>query len=127
MELTGTDLMVLFYLKQEANYRITDLARKLGIPASTLTGVIDRLEEKGWVCRERSQVDRRVVTIRLGPRYQEQKVVLQNHLTKDAYRLLADLSDNECRQLLEGLKRVEVLIRQKVELSPKTKFGEGGV
>ncbi len=37
----------------------TRLARALGIDGSTMVAMIDRLEENGWVRRQRSEVDRR--------------------------------------------------------------------
>jgi DNA-binding MarR family transcriptional regulator len=35
---------------------------------STITGVVDRLEKKGYVLRDRGQKDRRVVKLQLTPR-----------------------------------------------------------
>ena len=40
-------------------------------PMSTATGVIDRMVEGGWVCRDRSLKDRRVVEVRLTKRGRE--------------------------------------------------------
>ena len=37
----------------------TRLARALGIDGSTMVAMIDRLEENGWLRRQRSEVDRR--------------------------------------------------------------------
>ncbi len=37
----------------------TQLARTLGIDGSTMVAMIDRLEENGWLRRQRSEVDRR--------------------------------------------------------------------
>ena len=37
----------------------TRLARALGIDGSTMVAMIDRLEENGWIRRQRSEVDRR--------------------------------------------------------------------
>lgn len=41
------------------------LARYILVQPSTMTGIIDRLEQKGLVARQRSNADRRVVTIEL--------------------------------------------------------------
>lgn len=42
-----------------------DLADAVGCSRGNLTGVADRLERDGWILRERSKTDRRVVDIRL--------------------------------------------------------------
>ena len=43
------------------------LARRVMVKSSTITGVVDRLERKGFVRRVRTSADRRVITIELTP------------------------------------------------------------
>lgn len=40
-----------------------ELAHEVGVSPAVLTGLVDRLEEKGWVRREHSPVDRRSIVI----------------------------------------------------------------
>lgn len=40
------------------------LARRTGLHAATLTGILDRLEKGGWISRERDPEDRRAVLLR---------------------------------------------------------------
>jgi DNA-binding MarR family transcriptional regulator len=40
------------------------IARRTGLHAATVTGVLDRLERGGWVARERDPADRRGVVVR---------------------------------------------------------------
>jgi DNA-binding MarR family transcriptional regulator len=44
------------------------IAKHIMVESSTVTGVIDRLEQKGLVCRLRDSPDRRVITIQLTER-----------------------------------------------------------
>jgi DNA-binding MarR family transcriptional regulator len=44
---------------------VSKLAKYVLVKPSTATGIVDRLEEKGLVQRERSLLDRRIVTIHL--------------------------------------------------------------
>jgi DNA-binding MarR family transcriptional regulator len=44
---------------------VSKLAKYVLVKPSTATGIVDRLEEKGLVKRERSLLDRRIVTIHL--------------------------------------------------------------
>jgi len=46
---------------------------ELGFPASTISGVVDRLVEKGFAERDRSEKDRRVVIIGLGKNFLARK------------------------------------------------------
>ena len=41
------------------------LARRTGLHPATMTGVLDRLEQGGWVARERDPSDRRAVVVRV--------------------------------------------------------------
>jgi DNA-binding MarR family transcriptional regulator len=43
----------------------SELSRRTGIHAATMTGILNRLERDGWIVRERSEHDRRAV--RLAP------------------------------------------------------------
>jgi DNA-binding MarR family transcriptional regulator len=45
----------------------TELARRTGVHAATLTGVLNRLESAGWLVRERAEHDRRSVELRPVP------------------------------------------------------------
>ena len=60
--LSKTEITILFMVKRKL-YKATDLAKEIGISASTLTGVVDRLVERGYVKRIRDEKDRRVVFI----------------------------------------------------------------
>lgn len=60
--LTRTEIAILFMVKREP-LKATELAEKIGISASTLTGVVDRLVERGYVKRIRDENDRRVTFI----------------------------------------------------------------
>ncbi len=47
---------------------LSQVAKKIMVNSSTLTGIIDRLELKGLVTRTRTSLDRRVITIELTAR-----------------------------------------------------------
>jgi len=40
------------------------IARRTGLHAATVTGILDRLEREGWVARERDAIDRRGIVVR---------------------------------------------------------------
>jgi len=45
-----------------------ELSKKMYLHPSTITGVVDRLEKRGYVLRHRDQEDRRVVKVQLTPK-----------------------------------------------------------
>jgi DNA-binding MarR family transcriptional regulator len=57
------DLATLDLLGREGPLSPTALARAMQVHPATMTGVLDRLEQQGWVQRERDPTDRRAVLI----------------------------------------------------------------
>jgi DNA-binding MarR family transcriptional regulator len=62
--LSLTETLVLWKIYRGDSYRVTDLASEIGLPPSTLTGVLDRLASGGWLKREPDPEDRRGVVLK---------------------------------------------------------------
>lgn len=62
-QITGPQLGCILAIKQNGAMTPTRLARILYLSASTVVGIVDRLEEKGLLARIRSTADRRQVQI----------------------------------------------------------------
>jgi DNA-binding MarR family transcriptional regulator len=56
---------ILGYLDQEDPAMVGELADHAGVTASTMSLTLTRMEEGGWIRRERDPVDRRVMNVRL--------------------------------------------------------------
>jgi DNA-binding MarR family transcriptional regulator len=65
--ITGPQLWVLKTISKNKSLPLGEISKKMYLHPSTITGLIDRLEKKGYVERERDQKDRRVVNILLTP------------------------------------------------------------
>jgi MarR family transcriptional regulator, organic hydroperoxide resistance regulator len=81
-----------------------DLARHMGVTASTMSITVDRLVRGGYVVRERSTEDRRRLDLRLTPaglRIKKQQKVLEPDLVA---AVLARLDDRKRKQALRGLE-----------------------
>jgi DNA-binding MarR family transcriptional regulator len=63
--ITGPQLWALKTVSQNESLSLRDLSERMYLHPSTITGVIDRLEKKGYVRRKRDQVDRRVIYVQL--------------------------------------------------------------
>lgn len=61
--LTGPQLVCLLEVAAHGPIPVARLAREVYLSPSTVVGILDRLEAKGYVQRERSREDRRVVVI----------------------------------------------------------------
>lgn len=94
--LTGRQFDVLSELAGHSALRSGDLAAPLDVTAGNITGILDRLEKRGLIHRERDSADRRVVLVRLLPGVADQ-----------IDRIRADL-----HQQLEEFYRIEASARE---------------
>jgi DNA-binding MarR family transcriptional regulator len=62
-QITAPQLMCLLAVVEKGAMTATDIAKRIHLSASTLVGVLDRLESKGLVRRDRSSEDRRQVWV----------------------------------------------------------------
>lgn len=83
---------------------LSDLAKHMGVTASTMSLAVDRLERSGYVTRERDTADRRRVRIRLtdaGVRVRRANSVLDPALVAE---MLQQLPAGEREEALRGLQ-----------------------
>jgi DNA-binding MarR family transcriptional regulator len=66
--LSATEGHVLSYLRSYSPAPVSEFHRVFGLKRSTLTGVLDRLEQRGLLEREPSTRDRRAIMVRLTER-----------------------------------------------------------
>lgn len=69
--MTGAQLPILMSLAHGRAKTAADLCRCMNYDTGSMTRMLDRLEEKGLICRERSTTDRRVVELHTTPAGQE--------------------------------------------------------
>src|SRR5580704_17509778 len=67
--INATDLNCLNILSFSGQMTAGELARATGLTTASITGVVDRLEEAGFVHRERDASDRRRVVIHLNAKH----------------------------------------------------------
>ena len=63
--ITYTQYIVFMALWQEDNQTVSQICSKLYLDSGTLTPLLKKMEEKGWLTRTRSKEDERVVRISL--------------------------------------------------------------
>lgn len=73
--LSSAKLWMLYELNSTPGIKVSQLAAALAIHPSTCSNMLDRLEEDGFVCKERSKRDQRAVHITLTEKGSE---LLQN-------------------------------------------------
>ncbi|GAB4314740.1 MAG: MarR family winged helix-turn-helix transcriptional regulator [Candidatus Zixiibacteriota bacterium] len=62
-EITVPQLVCLLEIAGAGPLKISELARRVYLSSSTVVGIVDRLEERGLINRQRDPVDRRLVRV----------------------------------------------------------------
>ena len=104
--ITGPQLWALKIVSQHPDLALGELSRKMYLHPSTVTGVIDRLEGKGYVVRDRDLADRRVVKVKLTPAGQDLAAKAPNPIQGKMIYGLMKLSENELNIIYESVKRL---------------------
>ena len=104
--LTEAQWMPLFKLHMAMASTSSELARECRIDTGATTRMIDRLEEKGFIQRERSAADRRVVKLELTPEGRATAGHIPTALCKVQNELLAGFTREEFDTLKSLLRRM---------------------
>jgi MarR family transcriptional regulator, organic hydroperoxide resistance regulator len=102
--LSAHQASVLDHLDSVDGTALLNLARHMGVTASTMSLTVDRLERAGYVTRGRNKDDKRRVDLRLtaaGVRIKQQQKVLEPELVA---ALLARLDRGRRQAALQGLQ-----------------------
>ena len=110
--INATDLNCLNLVALTGRLTAGDLARQTGLSTASITGVLDRLEQGGFVRRVRDPHDRRRVIVELGggPGLREVGTTF-GPVVRAWLATAAEYSDDELRLLLEFQGKVEQVMR----------------
>ncbi|HEY1642606.1 MAG TPA: MarR family transcriptional regulator [Streptosporangiaceae bacterium] len=113
--INATDLNCLNILSFSGELTAGELARATGLTTASITGVIDRLEEAGFVRRERDTRDRRrvVVHLMLDKALKEVATVFLP-MMRDWQELSAGYTDDELRLIVRYYGQMEQVFRDHV-------------
>lgn len=105
LDVTYPQYLVLLFLWQSPEARVTDICTALGLDTGTLSPLLKRLEKTGYIRRDRSAEDERQVVIRLTPLGQSKRTVAQNILAEIGKAVGCSLEEVETmRDSLKALK-----------------------
>lgn len=111
--INNTDLNCLNILSFSGHMTAGELAKATGLTTASITGVIDRLEEAGFVRRERDPHDRRRVVVRLSLDKAVSDVAsVFAPMLRDWREMATRYSDDELRLIVDFYGRVEQVFRK---------------
>lgn len=110
--ISSTQAGVLRELSDGKTRSAGDLAKTLSLTGATLTGVLDRLESRGWLERVRSAEDKRRMEVRILPAGADKLNETAEHFQDPLTRGFQDLPEEVQTRILDALSRVTTLFNE---------------
>jgi len=112
--------MVLKEIMSDEDINIGRVAKKVSLSQATVTNIIDRLETRSLVTRERSSQDKRRVIVRVTDKTRE---ILKNDpsvLQEEFLRKFQELSGWEQNLILSSIQRIATMMNaENIEITPE--------
>ena len=111
--ITGPQLWALNTISKNEGLPLGELSKKMYLRPSTITGLVDRLEKKGYVARDRDQKDRRVVKIQLTPKGKALVKRSPNPIQGKMIYGLRSLGRGELRSIYDSIQKLVEIMEAK--------------
>jgi DNA-binding MarR family transcriptional regulator len=122
--ITGPQLLCLQTLHDDGPLTTSALAKLIHLSSSTAVGILDRLEQKGWVQRERSDRDRRIVLVHITASGEEFLAAAPSLLQERLAAGLQALPETDQLAIAQSLERiVEMLEMPRQDVAPLLEAG----
>ena len=105
-DLTQQQLHYLKVLVKMKNPTLTELARELSLTKPTVTVLVDKLTEKGYIKRVHSDADRRVMHLHIDKKGAKVNALREIAHQKMAEKIRSGLSETETAILTELLRKI---------------------
>jgi len=108
--ITGPQLWALKTISKNESLSLGDLSKRMYLRPSTITGLIDRLEKRGYVVRDRDRRDRRVIKIVLTPKGKGLAKRGPNPIQGKMIYGLRNLSRGELRSIYDSIRKLVAIM-----------------
>ena len=117
--ITGRQCNILRSLYINGPTSSADLSRRLYVTPSNITGIIDRLEKKGFVSRVKKEGDRRIALITLTESGAELSRSIPDSIENKMISELADLDTEHVKFLAMAMKQIlKTIYRKDIAIPP---------
>jgi DNA-binding MarR family transcriptional regulator len=99
---TMPQTMIIYNLAQHGTMKISDLSEKMGLTNSTVSGIVDRLEDQGVVARQRSTTDRRVVYVEFTPEHKKRHEDMHDQVDQYFEEILSEIPSQEMESIINS-------------------------
>ncbi len=112
VEIPAPHWMIMAMLDENGKMKVGDLSKKIGLSNSTVSGILDKLEDQGFVERIRSNEDRRVVWVQTTQKFKECLYMHFKEAEKQFENLLSKATEDEIDKVLEGFETLKRILER---------------
>jgi DNA-binding MarR family transcriptional regulator len=109
-KITLPQLLILAFLEEQGESRMTDLARFMKVSTAAMTGIVDRLVRYGYLLRVYDPKDRRTIKVRLNSRGLELIKKIAQQRRKMVISIFGQISEAEREEYLRILTRIHDIL-----------------
>ena len=102
-DITNNDMHIIEAIGIEEPRRMSDIAKRLDVTMGTLTTNMNSLEDKGYIVRERSKTDKRVVLVVLTPKGKKAFYHHRDFHKNMIKAIVKDLDEDEMKVMIKCL------------------------
>ena len=104
--LSTAEFLVMWKMHHKVSCRVLELAGEIGLPPSTLTGILDRLTAGGWLERETDTEDRRAVVMKITQKLRQFIRHISQTMGRSLVKVFKELPPDLIERLTADLKAV---------------------
>jgi DNA-binding MarR family transcriptional regulator len=112
LKITHTQMIILSIVKENEGISLKTLAGTLGITSSATTQQVNNMVKKGYLVREESNVDRRLVKIRLSGEMGKQIDICETLFLEQLFTFFTGITDEELASYCELNSKIVKQIQQ---------------
>nr|CAI78510.1 hypothetical protein [uncultured bacterium] len=106
MELPPSQVVALVSIEEQGSCTLSQLKDEMHVSAPTITGIIDRLEDHGYVARKKDEDDRRVVNVSLTDKGRKVVHKFRRNIEERWQQILKNMPVEVGETALETIKRI---------------------
>ncbi|MBE5895140.1 MAG: MarR family transcriptional regulator [Lachnospiraceae bacterium] len=107
-DISNNDMHIIEAIDIQEPRRMSEIAKRLSVTVGTLTTNMNNLEDKGYIVRERSTEDKRVVLVSLTEKGRKAFFHHRDFHKKMIKSIVSDLEEEEMKVLIRCLQKLEV-------------------
>lgn len=106
-DITNNDMHIIEAINIEEPRKMSDIAKRLNVTVGTLTTNMNSLEKKGYIIRERSTEDKRVVLVVLTEKGRKAFFHHRDFHKKMIRTIVKDLNEDEMKVLIRCMQKLD--------------------